>query len=209
MSIRDEDLRWTRDLVNEGNETVTSRENQSSAYQQEHVIDLMNRDPLTGSLHFSEILKLMKLLDMWEEPTFQAHASNEITSISAVLCFRKALLLLEQKYPFSRDFGAADKREACIESSQKLYLHLVKNMPDPTLRFETLAMLSVDSKGQINQQKAKDIIKLFRPDREGNLTMIDFIKSIDSVYKEFRMLQATIDNASRIDRSILDECNVM
>jgi hypothetical protein len=34
----------------------------------ENVIDTSRRDPLTGSLHSSEKMKLMQLLEEWEEP---------------------------------------------------------------------------------------------------------------------------------------------
>lgn len=34
----------------------------------EKVIDTTKRDPLTGSLHYTEKAKLMQLLDQWEEP---------------------------------------------------------------------------------------------------------------------------------------------
>lgn len=36
----------------------------------------------------------------------------------------------------------------------------------------------------------------------GNLTMLDFLKSTDRVYKEYRLLQASIQNSSRIDQSL-------
>lgn len=32
--------------------------------------------------------------------------------------------------------------------------------------------------------------------------MLDFLKSTDSVYKEYRLLQASIENSSRIDNSL-------
>ena len=35
------------------------------------------------------------------------------------------------------------------------------------LHFETLAVLCTDSKGEIDEYKAKDLIKLLRPDRDG------------------------------------------
>jgi hypothetical protein len=44
-------------------------------------------------------------------------------------------------------------------------------------------------------------VKLFRPDRQGYLTVLDFVKRVDSVYKEFRLLSASIENSSRIDKS--------
>lgn len=47
----------------------------------------------------------------------------------------------------------------------------------------------------------KDLIKLFRPDRQGNLTMLDFVKSCDSVYKEMRLLRASIANSGQVDHA--------
>lgn len=32
--------------------------------------------------------------------------------------------------------------------------------------------------------------------------MLDFLKSTDNVYKEYRLLQASIQNSSRIDQSL-------
>ena len=45
------------------------------------------------------------------------------------------------------------------------------------------------------------MVKLFRPDREGNLTLLDFAKSVDSVYKELRLLRASVANSSRMDKA--------
>lgn len=151
----------------------------------------------------------MQLLEQWEEPERQSHASNEIASISAVLRFRKALTFIQQRYPFSFDFGPADTREACIESSQKVYNRLLGDSTEPVLQFETIALVALDDDKAIDQQKAKALIKLFRPDRDGKLTMLDFVKSVDTVYKEYRLLQATIDNSARIDQSFENLFNVV
>lgn len=77
------------------------------------------------------------------------------------------------------------------------------------LPFETMALIAVEDDGIIDQQKAKDLVKVFRPDREGSLTMLDFVKSTDSVYKEFRLLQASIENSSQIDRAFENIFNVV
>lgn len=70
------------------------------------------------------------------------------------------------------------------------------------LNFETLALLTLDdTEDEIEEEKARDLIKLFRPDRQGNLTPLDFVKSIDAVYKSYRLLSAAIANSSRIDRA--------
>jgi small-conductance mechanosensitive channel len=77
------------------------------------------------------------------------------------------------------------------------------------LHFETLAMIAVRSNGQIDQLKAKDLIRVFRPDRNGCLSLLDFVKSVDIVYKELRFLQASIDNSSQIDKSFENIINIV
>ena len=166
------------------------------------VVDFDNRDPLTGSLKNSEKRKIAMLLDRWEEPDRQSHGSvshkcydfepvfekvahptqmhpqYDKISISSVLRFRNALNLIKNDYPFSYTFGPADTREACIESSQEVYRRLLMINPDNKqyLHFDSLAVITLED-GVIDQQKAKDLIKIFRPDREGGLTVLDFVKS--------------------------------
>lgn len=80
---------------------------------------------------------------------------------------------------------------------------------DAVLQFETIALLALEDDGEtIDQDKAKDLVKLFRPDREGTLSLLDFVKSVDSVYREFRMLQASIENSSQIDRAFENIFNI-
>jgi small-conductance mechanosensitive channel len=135
---------------------------------------------------------------------------NERASISAVLHFRKALTFIQKGYPFSFAFGPAYSREACIESAQEVYRRLMMRTPAETvLPFETLALLALTDTYEIDQRKAKDLVKLFRPDRQGYLTVLDFVKSVDSVYKEFRLLSASIENSSRIDRAFENLFNIV
>ena len=100
-----------------------------------------------------------------------------------MLRFRKALTFIQKSYPFGYFFGEADTRENTIESAQNVYNRLLMRTPgEQVLHFETLALLALVEDGDtIDQQKAKDLLKLFRPDREGRLTMVDFLKSVDSV----------------------------
>jgi len=127
------------------------------------------------------------------------------------LRFRKAITFIQKSYPFSYAFGSAESRELCVENSQKVYERLMLRTPDAeVLQFETLALLALMDDGKtIDQQKAKDLVKLFRPDRDGNLTMLDFVRSIDTVYKEFRLLNASIVNSSQIDRAFENIINVV
>jgi len=104
---------------------------------------------------------------------------------------------LETPFPFSGSFGLANNREDCIESAQEVYYRLLPGSSDPqTLQFDVLALLGLHHDGPLDQSKLKDLIHLFRPDRDGNLTMLDFIKSIDQVYKEIRLLRASVSNSS-------------
>jgi hypothetical protein len=82
------------------------------------------------------------------------------------------------------------------------------NAAEHQLHFETLGLLAVDDDGQLDLEKATDLVKLFRPRRDGILTMLDFVKSTDMVYKEFRLLQASIQNSSQIDRAFENILNV-
>lgn len=113
------------------------------------------------------------------------------------------LAYMDEDYPFSLAFGPADTRDHCIESAQKLYLQLTgKNTPDLDVRpFDSIAVLATTKTGDIDTEQMKDLIKLFRPDRQGNLTMLDFVKSCDSVYKEMRLLRASIANSGQVDHA--------
>jgi hypothetical protein len=149
---------------------------------------------------------------------FYRSYQNEIASIAAVFRFRRALAFIQQRFPFSLAFGIADSREACVESAQEVYKRLMlmynndkemSSTEDKILKFETIAILAIVKSGQIDQEKAKALIKLFRPDRQGNLSALDFVKSVDAVYREFRLLDASIENSSQIDRAFENIFNIV
>lgn len=109
----------------------------------------------------------------------------------------------DNDYPFSLAFGLANNRESCIVSAQNVYERLLQSRPnEPVVNFrDTVALLAVDEDGDIEPHKMKELIQLFRPERDGQLSMIDFIRSIDSVYKQLRMLRASIANSGQIDHA--------
>lgn len=91
-----------------------------------------------------------------------------------------------------------------------MYNRLLKRTPyEKHVQFETIALAALGEDGKIDQQKAKDLVKVFRPDRKGALAVLDFVKSTDSVYKEFRLLQASIENSSQIDHAFENIFNVL
>ena len=120
-----------------------------------------------------------------------------------ILHFRQAVTLLDAPQPFSLAFGKSSTREECMESSQAVYDRLMFHIPDKddVLAFETISFVALNREGEVDQAKMKRLIRLFRPDRSGKLTRLDFVKSVDSIYKKFRMLRASIANSSQIDEA--------
>jgi len=162
------------------------------------VIDPNDRHPLTGKLNPSQEARIVQLLGSWEEPA-SASAIIDYVSVSALLQFRRAIAHLRTDFPFSGSFGNASTREDTIASSQRVYERLLRGSEsDECLNFRVLASLGTYSDGTLDQQKLKELIKLFRPDRQGNLSMIDFVKSVDTVYRELRLLRASVDNSSKV-----------
>ena len=66
------------------------------------------------------------------------------------------------------------------------------------LSFDTLALLAVHKDGTIDEEQLKELIRLFRPERNGNLTLLDFAKSVDSVYKEMRLLRVSVASQAKV-----------
>jgi small-conductance mechanosensitive channel len=127
-----------------------------------------------------------------------------------VLRFRNALNMINKDNAFSLSFGPTHSRDACIESSQNVYARLLLANPEEEhVHFETLGLTAIDVNGNLDEEKAKELVKVFRPRRDGILTMLDFIKSVDSVYKELRLLDASIQNSSQIDRAFENLINVI
>jgi hypothetical protein len=62
------------DFLREDDESTAS----NMVPEKVQVIDTSRRDPLTGSLHYSEKLKLMQLLEQWEEP--EIRDGNSVSS---------------------------------------------------------------------------------------------------------------------------------
>lgn len=116
---------------------------------------------------------------------------------------------MDDAYPFSLFFGLADKRETCIESAQAVYGSLQLRTPDePLLPFTSIAFAASESDEEVQQRKLKRLHKLFLPNKDGFLTPLDFVKSVDNVYKNLRMLRASIANSAQIDEAFESIFNV-
>jgi len=68
-----------------------------------------------------------------------------------------------------------------VACSEIIYERLLTGTPGaPILSFDVIALLAIQKDGKFDECKLRGLIKLFRPDREGNLTLLDFAKSIDA-----------------------------
>jgi hypothetical protein len=118
------------------------------------------------------------------------------------LKFRQSLTFLDTPFIFSHAFGLASTREACIESSQNVYLRLLLDSESSdTLNFDVLATVALNSDGSLNSDILRELIVMLRPDRDGSLSLLDFVKSVDTVYKQARLLRASVKNSQKIDRA--------
>ena len=111
---------------------------------------------------------------------------------------------MDTSFPFSTAFGIADTRENCVVSAQKVYERLLlgSSSSDGILPFETIAKLGLQRNGELDYAKVMDLIRVLRPDGEGRLTLIDFVRSVDAVYKELKLLRATVTNSMKIDQAL-------
>ena len=186
------------DLGEDGASAVGAQSSGTSAAEKsvargnvQYIIDTEDRNPWSGLLSYTQQQRIIQLLGAWEEPVI-AERQIEYISVTALLQFRRSMACLNTPFPFSGAFGLADTREHCIQSSQELYRRLLLNDPDQgEVSFETLALLGLKPDGSLDQDKLKEMIRLFRPDRDGTLGILEFAKSIDSVYIELRMLRAS------------------
>lgn len=173
------------------NETETASSAESSG----------SSDLRIDSFKMSERAMLRQVLDEWEEPP-EEQEFDEV-SIKGILQFKQALAFMDVSYPFSTAFGLANNRENCVRSAKEIYRLLLRgNTESETLNFETLSVIARDPVTQdIDDTKVKELVRIFRPERDGTLDLIGFIRSIDRVYKDMRLLRASIRNSSQIDQA--------
>eukprot|EP00804_Cyclotella_cryptica_P009864 CCRYP_014152-RA/>CCRYP_014152-RA protein AED:0.26 eAED:0.26 QI:897/1/1/1/0.88/0.8/10/620/1334 len=158
-------------------------------------------EPVRGILHQgSTTFQIKGLLDRWEEPVNKLDKGSDPT-IHEILQFRKALSFLDDEHPFGLSFGPAFTRDSCIKSSRELYTSLLAFDTDsPVLHFDVIGVLAYDSDGNFDERKAKGLVRLFRPDRFDEVTLLAFVQSCDGVYKRLRYLRASVGNSTSIDR---------
>ena len=99
--------------------------------------------------------------------------------MGSVLHFRRALDFVSGECPFSPAFGVVGTRKDCVTSAQMLFERLMFDAPGPFLGFDTLCLIARDKKGDLDRGIVQEMIRVFRPNRSGYMSKLEFVKSID------------------------------
>jgi hypothetical protein len=159
-----------------------------------HKQDRGNRDVLSGA----EKVKIADLLGEWEEVEISDNKVGD-ASLSAIVQFRATSSYLDNDLIFGAAFGYATTRLQMLEGAQELYARLLhKQLDRNELQFNTIAQVALRN-GALDDARLKDLVRMFRPARDGVVTVLEFCKSVDSLYKELRLLRAGIDNEAKMN----------
>jgi len=179
----------------EGDKPPSSRKLNGS--QSQGVLTAMD----IAALASEQKIRIAELLGEWEEPEL-AQSEEEAVDIGSIIQFRQSLSYLNTQFPFGVLFGPADTREKCVRSTETIYKQLKLATPSSDfVVFDTLALTALHQDGALDDHKLREMIKVFRPDRDGKINLLDFCKSVDAVYKELRLFRASVANSARVDRS--------
>mmetsp|Transcript_25824 Transcript_25824/g.29982 ORF Transcript_25824/g.29982 Transcript_25824/m.29982 type:complete len:357 (-) Transcript_25824:211-1281(-) len=90
-----------------------------------------------------------------------------------------------------------------MESAGSVYRRLLLSKPESQiLHFDTFVdVLARDKEGRLKKDKVMALSRFLRPNRKGEITMLNFLKSCDKVYKQLRMFRATVMNSAQLDNA--------
>jgi hypothetical protein len=60
------------------------------------------------------------------------------------------------------------------------------------LHFDVIGVLAYNTDGTFDDKKAKSLVKLFRPDKFHEVSLLHFVQSCDGIYKRIRYLRASV-----------------
>jgi hypothetical protein len=122
---------------------------------------------------------ITEMLEEQEDPPeCQTHLPPDPT-VPDVLCFRRALDCIDNEFPFTPLFGRARTREECCKSSQQVFERLMKGSEQNTLGIQAICQIAVLPDGSLDRRKIRDLIQVFRPSRQGQISKMEFIQSTD------------------------------
>jgi hypothetical protein len=103
-------------------------------------------------------------------------------------------------FPFSEAFGRASTRPEMVQSAEEVYHRLLKLAPGTeVLPCSVFQILCLNEDGTEDKLRKRSFGNLLRPDYHGNVNILSFVQSCDTVYKKLRYLRASVGNSSVID----------
>jgi hypothetical protein len=180
----------------------------SSSVYESFIVDPKKSDPDLESLNQVEKSKMIEILRGWDEPINDSQDHGG-ASIRHVLEFRNALAKLDKPYMLGIAWGDVTTRQKMVMNSQIIYWKLNRLSTNCNgLSFDVLSSLSEQTDGTLHPEELKQLIRLLRPDRDGILSLAEFVKSVDSVYKEAKLVHASVKNSEKIDREFEKALNI-
>lgn len=159
-------------------------------------------------------------------PRRQAVTGNQIVE------FRQAFAVMTTPYFLSTAFGPVETREECIQSADRTFRRMQSVMDGQsveaasTLTSSTLALTSKEEMMVVNLQqmtewmfegfpkehareRSNGMMELLCPgNSKGLVEKIQFVKAMDSIYKEVRLLENAVANTSNVDRQYEKVINI-
>lgn len=100
-------------------------------------------------------------------------------------------------------------RESFIEVSQVVFENLGKKKSQYEISFECFSQLAKRSDGSTDKSQVAALSKLLHPSQRGQVSKLDFVESMDCVYKTAMILIANMNNSCQIHRDIEGVANVI
>jgi hypothetical protein len=137
-------------------------------------------------------------LDSWHDPL--KNIASDAT-LEDLLKFRHILTYLDETHPFGSSFGPAKDRMEMIDSSHSVFYRLLSLSPGEhsSVPFDTISKVAINDDGDVDDTKTQQLLRLFRSNIGDELTLLQFVQSIDTVYKSLRYFRASVANSSVID----------
>ena len=71
-------------------------------------------------------------------------------------------------------------REECAQASQNTFEKLLKKSKrSNVIHFDDLCKIAENPDGTSDRKQVLELVRLFRPNRKGEITKLEFVKSID------------------------------
>lgn len=130
--------------------------------------------------------------------------------MSDILHLRQALMSISTDYPFSVAFGRVKSRKQCTEGSIRLYNKLLRRQKAGSeLHLDTISCVVFCDDHMLDQDAARWILQTFPTSATGCISLLEFVRGIDELYKRMVILLKSMVNATAIDRGYETVLNII